>query len=998
MTIVLLICISSFIVPFVNCQAEAISESINLPPSVDLSQEKYFPPIGEQIAPSCAAWATAYYQFTYQVAKMNDWNVKEDSSGEYIFTPRYLWTYLNDSISSGTTLEDCIKILAKKGCLRWSDFPETNSSLSWYRNESEQETFDVLYKALENRVSGYDKHSLFFSEITKPVIKTVNSSEIMQIKSLLNSGHCLTFGTRCINSDFGVLPSRNGNLAGEKVVYYPEQKYGYNGHALTIVGYNDDIWYDLNGDGIGQDFEKGALKIADTNKLGNNDGFFWLMYDALNAVSNTSVLNGSNREQYTYEYFSIEVQHYSPKLTVELTVEQNKKNDISISLGRSDTLTEGRKTENTFLQALGGPISFYSTENHRSVYTEVFDYSITFANHELLLPDTIDDLFDGYDKYYWINVNDVTPNNGADTTVKKIIWRNENKEIIKELTPDDTVDGGTITYENKTGTTKTIGMNKTNSFLITGNSDQVSASISPQPLEASSFKWESGDEKIVTVNQDGIITAVAKGQSYVTARSTDGSNLETRCVCTVVDIPVSNITLSKTNALLHEGKTLPLSATVSPDLADNTNVYWSSDDTGIAKVYANGQVTAVNKGSTIIRATATDGSGIEATCVVNVIDDHADTPEFASAAHLHTAQSGEIETVGDLDCFSFIPDETGIYIFYTTGTTDTVGYLYDSDNVRLAYNNNGGISGSNFAFKYNLEKNKTYYTKVGSYGQAVGEYALNIAKGIYSTSISQLNRDARHIQMRAEAASILTNCRIWIDDSYYYLTKPTSGILETTVKGVRFKVSFSTANDGYSTIWNIHADVPSSQTEQTVYFEFMKGSIGSVSGEDINGFLPYKSSIKTGINPDSNLSTLMNSMQKSGYTLTARNWDNSLITVNSSVKAATGMKIVKTNSATGKVVEVYYLVLFGDVMGNGKVGDGIINTSDSLQVLQEALNKSKLPTEIARLAADVNHDGLITKEDSDTILSYTVSGSGIDQNYHIYDIPDECVYNTDINF
>ena len=158
-----------------------------------------------------------------------------------------------------------------------------------------------------------------------------------------------------------------------------------------------------------------------------------------------------------------------------------------------------------------------------------------------------------------------------------------------------------------------------------------------------------------------------------------------------------------------------------------------------------------------ISATANDGSGVTAKCYVTVIDDHGDTPYLASTARLHTALTGEIEVVGDMDYFKFVPDETATYIFYSTGSTDTVGYLYDRNNTQLVYNNNAGITAGNFAFKYNLEEGKTYYIKVGSYGSSTGEYTLNITKGIYSTSISDLNQDARHVQMQAEASSILNH-------------------------------------------------------------------------------------------------------------------------------------------------------------------------------------------------------------------------------------------------
>lgn len=50
---------------------------------------------------------------------------------------------------------------------------------------------------------------------------------------------------------------------------------------MTLVGYNDNIWVDINGNGIVDNGEKGAFKIA--NSWGNDDGRFTV------AISLTSI-------------------------------------------------------------------------------------------------------------------------------------------------------------------------------------------------------------------------------------------------------------------------------------------------------------------------------------------------------------------------------------------------------------------------------------------------------------------------------------------------------------------------------------------------------------------------------------------------------------------------------------------------------------------------------------------------------------------------------------
>ena len=271
--------------------------------------------------------------------------------------------------------------------------------------------------------------------------------------------------------------------------------------------------------------------------------------------------------------------------------------------------------------------------------------------------------------------------------------------------------------------------------------------------------------------------------------------------------------------------------------------------------------------------------------------------------------------------------------------------------------------------------------------------------GIYAANLGGQNQDARCVHMQARAASILTKLELHIGSQTYTLNRPTSGTIESTINSARFKVSFSSLNSGLSTVWDIYIKLPSNMagSAKTVYFSFSKGTVTGVNSANITGFIPYKSSIKTGVNPASNLQSLLNSMAQTGYTFTVRNWDNSLVNVTSATKAATGMKIFKKNS-NNMIVEIYYVVLFGDVTGNGVVGDGIINSDDALATLQDAMDKSELPTVIAKLAADVDHDGSITSTDSNTILQAATGKITLDQSYVITNVPDECYYLNPVTF
>ena len=86
----------------------------------------------------------------------------------------------------------------------------------------------------------------------------------------------------------------------------------------------------------------------------------------------------------------------------------------------------------------------------------------------------------------------------------------------------------------------------------------------------------------------------------------------------VTNVKVTKITLNKASANVERGKTLQLTATVTPTTATNKAVTWTSSNTKVATVSSSGKVTAKAVGTATITCTAKDGSGVKATCKVTV--------------------------------------------------------------------------------------------------------------------------------------------------------------------------------------------------------------------------------------------------------------------------------------------------------------------------------------------------------------------------------------------
>ena len=148
--------------------------------------------------------------------------------------------------------------------------------------------------------------------------------------------------------------------------------------------------------------------------------------------------------------------------------------------------------------------------------------------------------------------------------------------------------------------------------LKIGAAYQLSASITPDNAINKTVTWKSSNEEIATVDQTGKVTSVAKGEAEITATSSNGKTAVVAVTVVDAELVVESIALDKTEASVATGKTLQLTANVTPAEA---SVIWTSSNEEIATVDENGNVTAIAAGEAIITAQAGDK---KASCTVTV--------------------------------------------------------------------------------------------------------------------------------------------------------------------------------------------------------------------------------------------------------------------------------------------------------------------------------------------------------------------------------------------
>jgi len=167
-----------------------------------------------------------------------------------------------------------------------------------------------------------------------------------------------------------------------------------------------------------------------------------------------------------------------------------------------------------------------------------------------------------------------------------------------------------------------ITLNTDSVSLIEGDTATLIATVSPEDATEKNVLWSSSDEEIAAVDGEGNVIAVSEGTATITAETSDGSFVAS-CTVTVTAItpdpvPVTGVSINSKEITLYTGNTSALVATVSPEDADNKNVFWTSSDEEVATVDENGVVTAISAGTAIITVTTEDGSfTAECTVVVN---------------------------------------------------------------------------------------------------------------------------------------------------------------------------------------------------------------------------------------------------------------------------------------------------------------------------------------------------------------------------------------------
>ena len=185
-----------------------------------------------------------------------------------------------------------------------------------------------------------------------------------------------------------------------------------------------------------------------------------------------------------------------------------------------------------------------------------------------------------------------------------------------------------------------ITLTPSTSSVVVGESLQITVKVLPENATNTTLKWKITPENVLKPTAaPGQFTAQQVGEAFVRAEAVDGSGVSAECKVVVKPRLVQAISLNATQKHLVVGDSFTLTATLSPENATNRNVIWKLVSGDAISLSNTGVIQAKKVGEALIRAEATDGSGITAECKVVV------KPRLVQSISLNATQKNLV--IGD---------------------------------------------------------------------------------------------------------------------------------------------------------------------------------------------------------------------------------------------------------------------------------------------------------------------------------------------------------------
>ncbi|MEI6124787.1 MAG: FlgD immunoglobulin-like domain containing protein [Bacteroidota bacterium] len=311
------------------------TNKIALPYKVDNSIQPYMIVTTWQAGYECGQSASIADDFTYEINRLRNLpsNVPQNR-----YVTHFAWNFLNGGYNyTGASYYDSWEIIRTCGTPNVSDY----GGDLWTGGEKRWMTgYNLYYNAMHNRLyTGYN-------------IQVGTPEGLLILKNWIHNhlDGSVVGGLANFYAQYGS-PNTTLPVGTEEAGKALMSTWGGSpSHTWTVVGYNDSIRYDFNGDGIYtnnidingdgvvdmHDWEIGGLKFINgySGAGWGNGGYCYMMYKCLaDNIGNGGIWNNRVSIQYVK-------QNYDPLLTMKIQLKHNSRNKIKVTAGLSTNLSD----------------------------------------------------------------------------------------------------------------------------------------------------------------------------------------------------------------------------------------------------------------------------------------------------------------------------------------------------------------------------------------------------------------------------------------------------------------------------------------------------------------------------------------------------------------------------------------------------------------------------------------------------------------------------------
>lgn len=301
------------------------------PDHVNNQATNFFPPIFNQSGGSCGSSANVAYMLCYEINALRNQDGKHNT--DYQFPSHFTWlTCSNNCPESTMAMRNGIPSVTTYGGQTYSRFfglqDTEEKDAGWMQG------YDKWFEAMHNRAQSMGKFQFSLDtpegfELAKDWLWNHCGDEDFQ------SGGVFVIGVAA-GPEFTLFPNTAANIEAGVIGHHYVTTWGpqYN-HALTVVGYDDRVEFDLDSNGVIGEKEKGetgAWIIANSWGTGWCDqGTIYCPYAYTYCVG----LSGSTWDPAFYH----PRKNFRPLRTIKLLMDHSRRPEICLNAGISEDTT-----------------------------------------------------------------------------------------------------------------------------------------------------------------------------------------------------------------------------------------------------------------------------------------------------------------------------------------------------------------------------------------------------------------------------------------------------------------------------------------------------------------------------------------------------------------------------------------------------------------------------------------------------------------------------------